>query len=288
MNSFWELIQSHDIVSLLMLVLVLHLISQAMANPAGRLHFWARRIGGIAFWLYAIKRLREEGFVEPLQICEIGFRGLLAGCIVQGFTLIAVTPVSIVLKKIADAWRGTTFHIGNWRTRQQSDRRCREQQLEDHRRQLEWEAAAPERQRHQCESDQQAQTEANRRAGDKHRREEARLGCMLLRDQYSTELASRFTRERLDDYFETYMTDSHSPEEVEARAAQLRGMIEQALAASGATQKKQFRSVVEIAEYFRTLCEEAEKSNYDSDIVDSIIARYHTQEDRAVAEFFKS
>ncbi len=288
MNSFWELIQSHDIVALLMLVLFLHLIGREMADPAGSVRFWARRIGGIAFWLYAIKRLSEEGLVEPLQICEIGFRGLLAAGIVQGFALIAIAPAAILQKKLADVWRVTTSHVGNWRSRRQSERCSHEQQQQDHRRQLEWDAAAPERQRRQCESDQKNQEEANRRADDKHRREEARLSCMLLRDQYSTELGSRFTRERLDDYFATYMTDTHLPEEVEARATQLRGMIEQALTASGATQKKQFRSLIEIADYFQTLCEDAAKSNFDHDIIESIITRYRTQEDRAVAEFFKS
>lgn len=288
MNSFWELVESHDILALLMLVLFLHLIGQRMADPAGRLHIWAKRIGWIAFWLYALKRLSEEGLGEPLQICEIGFRGLLAAGIVQGFTLIAVTPVAILQTKLRDAWRGTTSHAANWWTRLQSDRRSGEQQQLDRRRQLEWEAAAPERQRRQFDSDQAAQAEANRRADDKHRREEARLGCVLLRDQYSPELGTRFTQERLDDYFATYMTDSHSPEEVEARAAQLRGMIEQALAASGATQKKRFGSLIEIAEFFQRLREEAEKSKYDADIIDSIIARYHAQETKAVADFFKS
>ena len=288
MNSFWELIHSHDIAALLMLAMFLQLIGRTMADSAGRLHVWARRIGGFAFWLYAIQRLSEEGLVEPWQICEIGIRGLLAGGIVQGFALIATAPVSIALTKLADAWLGATIQIGRWWSRQQADRRGLEQQQQDHRRQLEWEAAAPERQRQKFESDQKNQAEANRRASDKHRREEARLGCMLLRDQYSTELGSRFTRERLDDYFATYMTDTHLPEEIEARATQLRGMIEQALAASGTTPKKQFRSVVEIAEYFRALCEEAAKSNYDPDLKDSIIARYHTQENKAVAEFFKS
>ena len=83
MNSFWELVESHDILALLMLVLFLHLIGQKMADPAGHLHIWSKRIGGIAFWLYALKRLSEEGLGEPLQICEIGFRGLLAAGIVD-------------------------------------------------------------------------------------------------------------------------------------------------------------------------------------------------------------
>src|SRR5207244_2800621 len=114
MNSFWELIQSHDIVALLMLILFLQMFGRMMADPAGRLHFWSKRIGGIAFWLYAIKRLSEEGLGEPSQICEIGFRGLLAAGIVQGFTLIAVAPATILQTKLTDAWRGTMNCLGKW------------------------------------------------------------------------------------------------------------------------------------------------------------------------------
>ncbi len=273
----------------ILLLVVLLILGSRLAQGELRLRLLGKRIALGSFFLFVVLSAYEWQPGTADEWVAILLRSLVFAGIVLG----AVWTVSPVLAFVGGVLVRPVIKPGHEQKEHRSQRAAevRQRRLEESeqkKRDAEWHRNAPQRERDRLAVEAQARTEADRSASDKHRREEARLSCLLLRDQFSTELANRFTRERLDEYFATYMTDTHSPEEVEARAAQLRSMIEQALAASGAAPKKQFRTLIEIAEYFQTLREDTAKSNYDSDIVESIIARYHTQESKAVADFFKS
>lgn len=288
LHEFMELVQSPDVPALVVLIVILRTVGTWWATNVERLRLLAARLAYAVFLAYGLMQVAYEGMADPFRLCGIALRALLAAGVAHGFAVILLAPIYRVCDQIADVSRNWVGRHQARAIQHQESLRQREEREKELRQQREWEALAPERQQHQLEQDQKSQAEAEHRARDRHRREEARLSCVLLRDQYSTELGQRFTRKRLEEYFATYMTDTHAPEEVEARAIQLRGMIEQALANTGATHKKRFRSLLEIAEHFQALREDAEKSHYEPDIVDSILARYQAQENKAVEEFFKS
>ncbi len=273
----------------ILLLIVLLILGTRLVQENLRLRLLGKRIALAAFFVFVLLSAHEWQPDTADEWVAIILRSLVFAGIVLG-AVWTISPVlafvgSVLIRPVIKTSTTQSTHRGE--TAAEKNRR-RLEEAEQRKRDAEWHRNAPQRERDRLAAEAQARTEADQSASDRHRREEARLSCLLLRDQFSTELSNRFTRERLDEYFATYMTDTHSPEEVEARAAQLRSMIEQALAASGAAPKKQFRTLIEISEYFQALREDAAKSNYDSDIVESIIARYHAQENKAVEEFFKS
>lgn len=271
------------------LVLFVWLLGSSLAGNHLEIQMRAKRLTLFVFVGLFVWHWIEWRPGDADTIVSILARSLVLSGLALGVTLIVMTVAGLIhetyIRPVINGWHERKLH---WQQSREDDQKRRTEAFDRQQRETEWQSSAADREQARLAAAAKLQAEAEQLALAKHRREEARLGCMLLRDQYSTELGNRFTRDRLDDYFATYMTDTHLPEEVEARATQLKGMIEQALAASGATQKKQFRSLIEIAEYFQTLREDAAKSNFDRDIIESIIARYHTQENTAVAEFFKS
>jgi hypothetical protein len=68
------------------------------------------------------------------------------------------------------------------------------------------------------------------KAADQKRRDDARASAFLSFNFYSAKLGNRFSRQDFDQYVQTYMSDSHQPEDVCQRGRDLLAIFEKHLA----------------------------------------------------------
>ncbi len=130
-----------------------------------------------------------------------------------------------------------------------------------------------------------SETEQQRK--NQYQREEIRLSCQLLYDQHAVELQDRFPQQRLDDYFEQYLSDSFPIEIVQQRGRLLKEMIESSLEQSGGNKQK-FSSLSEITAYFQERRQEIKSLDYDEQTEQSFLSSLSQQEERITREFLSS
>ena len=157
--------------------------------------------------------------------------------------------------------------------------------------------------RHRLEAEQQSREQANHHQADQYarerheaiqkaeasrRRDDARMRCLMLYDRHSTALSEKFPRERLQEYFSHFMSDSSPPEIVEERARTLIALIDEWVAQDRTRQRKEFRTLEELAAFFQKQRDEVDGLSYDTDIKDSFLTNINIQEEQAVRRFLSS
>lgn len=253
--------------------------SYAMSRHARKAYLVGCFMGG----LYGLGVLAPElRSASPEVSLEGLFAAAMNGIAIGSAAYFSMALVCLVYEHVG---KPPLQILNRWR-RQATAELSRQQQ--EHRRvqeQEDWNRSAPDRERAQRETEDRRTREQQQATSDRHRRENARLRCLMLYDRHATELATRFSRERLETYFATYLTDQHLPEAVEERGKLLERLIEDA--AGGNVSKNAPQTLDEIAGYFRKRRDEIQALPFDVDVKDTFLSLLNTQEEDAIRRFFQ-
>ena len=150
-------------------------------------------------------------------------------------------------------------------------------------------AEEAERRRRQAAADLQArQQKEQQQMNERNRREEAKLHCLLLYDRYSGALSKSFPRKRLEQYFEKYMTETHTADAVEMRATQLIGMLEELARDCGGRSRSRFQSLADIASFFEQQRQSIRTLPYHPDVIETFLVTLNEQEDEVIKDFLRT
>lgn len=245
--------------------------------------------------LFAGATLMEEGIGEAGPLARVVMRSLAAGGLILGPTWIVLSVGAFFhaqYQRLTNAAR--TQAAVRKREREQKQRDADESERK-RQQDAEWERIQPERERAAREATERARVEAERRQqlelcrlSDQKRREDAKLECVLIYDRKAAALAKSFPRERPDQYFAAYMSETHAADAVETRANQLIAMLEELASEHGHRSKAKFQSLADVAAYFQQQREQLQSLPYGPDIVDSLVVVLNQHEDAAIANFLRT
>lgn len=287
MDALWELFESENVFALMFLALLLNWVGQAMAGQHETIRHWSHGIAGASFWLYASLRLASDGWADPFVLCGIVIRGLLVAAMFLGLTLIVLAPIVLIRRKTADGWLEMTNRVKRWCSRIAASNRAVREQVADRRRQQEWNATAPERERQQREASQRAQEESKRTAETQQRREATHLACQLLYDRHATALRDLLPRERFDALLAMSLTNTVAFDVAEQRATQIQQLIHE-LVTDVSRGRQQFRDLFAIANHFHERRRQLDQLSYDENTKSALKAALTLQEEASIQEFLKT
>ena len=269
MTTLLEMLDQGDTFSLVVLIAILALVGSRMTEDHPVVHSWGRRLAAgafVAYGLYAGLALQPAGAQDWLHVA---FRGLLAAGLALGLSWIWLSVVAFAMRYVLALARASPL------PRRNGARRRHEAQELSHEEAL----------LQQAERCAREKREAAQKAEDSRRRDDARLRCLMLYDRHSTALASRFPRERLQEYFDRYMANSSPPEIVEERARTLVALIDEWVAQDKSRQKREFQSLEELAAFFQKQRDEVVRLSYENDVKESFLTNINIQEDQALRRF---
>lgn len=200
-----------DVCSLLCLIAILAFVGHKMLWHHQQLYLWGWRFATAAFLGYCI----YAGFALRPSDAAAWLRVVLRALLAAGLTL----AISWILSSVIQFAFTCIFAVPLARVRalaNASRQRQREQQQQQFREEEERRRSTRERERNSNER-QQAATGAD----TQRRRTDARASVELEYTRLAAQLGAAFTREMLTAYFNTYMSDQHSPEHVERRGREL-------------------------------------------------------------------
>ncbi len=278
-------VEGPDVCSSVFALLILLFIGERVIAVEPRLRLWTHRAALTVFFLYVGCKVWLVRPTDGVEVVGVLLRGLLAASWCLAISLISL-PVGLwswrhsvgalvqsVLKRIGKARRARTDR----RQRIADAERRRQLQAEDER-------LAPDRERQQQEAEQRSRAEAAQRIADQRRREGVRLDCQLLYDRNRSVLRDKLTAKQLRDYFERYLADGFTAEEVERRGQELKAMIS-AVVESVGRKKGQFDSLKSLREYYRGERDSIETSDFADEIKGSLLSDLAHEEERAIRAF---
>ena len=269
MNVF-EMIDRDDFFTLACLIAILTSVGTNMANPDVRQ--WGKRAAAVAYVLFCVYASCMLNPADAQDCLHIAFRGLFAAGLAMGLTWIILAIGIFAFQYLRTAAKTSWFSDATAARRQSEAERLSRQEAS----------------RQQAENMERERRDNVTRADAARRRDDARMRCLMLYDRHSTALAERFPRERLQEYFNQYMSDKSSPEVVEERARTLIALIDEWVAQDKTRQKKEFRNLEELAAFFQKQRDEVAGLSYETDIKDSFITNINIQEEQAVRRFLSS
>ncbi len=247
MSPITTIIEHSDFYTLIILIVLLNLVGSPFVARAPELHNLGLRIAAGVGLLYAGMIIAERGLGTAPEITALVLRSLAAGGVVLG-------PAWIVLSVFAyfrDHLRRMSDASGARADARRRERvRRKEEAKEQERRRWadkEWEHTRPERERAEREATERRQRETEQKGRDQRRRADARATCEFEYAINAPEIGGRFPKSEFDAFVNRYCSDQQQPEEVEQRAQQLLGIIEQHLNRSVPPRPK---SLGELAAWF--------------------------------------
>jgi hypothetical protein len=292
LTSWDQLLPDSDICPLVMLIaLLIWLGSFAVHNSPKMQWFGVRVAFGCAF-LTAVADLLKSGPTSAGEVLRIVIRGLAAGGLVLGASWISLPVLTFAYRFLQASF---DFALSPFR-RARSAWKARRLAIETRRQQRlaheNWERCRPERERQAREQVARAGREAevkrvaeSQAAADRKRRENAQLSCLWAFDRYSTGRGERIPRGRVQAYFDQYMSNAHSAEEVEERASQLKEILEEAGGTPG--KKSAFSSLDDLAVHFQKKRLEIDALPYDEDTKETLLTSINAQEEVAIREVLR-
>lgn len=214
---------SDDVCSLLFVAglayLVVHKVEETFPHRIRSM----RAFGAIAFFVMGaiiIARLKPSTGGEFFGIAGIALIGAQAAAILS---LVVVPPFEMIRDQMR-SWRSAA--------RLAAEKEAAEERKawDEEQRELKWERERPERERREREAGERAQAQA----AEQKRRDTSRSECLLYFHLHSPEFASRFSREKYDEYVSKYLRDEMPAGEVEKHATKLIALMESHLEKSGA------------------------------------------------------
>jgi len=212
-----------------------------------RIRYWSVGLGIITGILFCVSSLATG----KAPVADDFLSGIFVGGRAGLFTGMAWYFVVAVLTFGYQHILAPPFRfLGRWRARAAERRARRGDEKRRWKQQREYDRGAPER----------ARLAANQ-AADQKRRDDARASCELLYTLYAPEIADRYPRTVFDAFMTKYMGDAHPPEYVEERAEQLQSILRQHH--EKVQPSLQFKTLAEIAEWFRKQKDEIDASPVD-------------------------
>lgn len=275
-----QLLDTGDVLWLLFLAAVLHVVGRHSLELHPSSREWPRRMAVLAFLAYGLFAVAKHGLGDAETLAGVGVRAVVVAFLIASGT-------AIVLPLIAWLWQQSItkprLRMETWRRQAAEESSRRQQERQRLQEQQDQNRSAPDREHAQREAEERRRTEQRNSESNRQRRENARLRCLMLYDRHATELESRFSRERLESYFATYLTDQHPPEAVEERAKLLEQLIEES--AAGTSKKHAFQTLDDIAAYFRARAAEIQSLPYDDDVRDTLLTLLNKQEEDTIRRF---
>jgi hypothetical protein len=224
MDQTQHLLQTPDLCSVAMLAGILYLLGKKMAGGLQRIHSAAGRLACLVFLAYAVYDWHVMSPTEPVKYLEIAIRSLCAAAFVHSAALVIFSMADFLLHSLfAGIASRVRLKLANARYRKESQRREQEEERKRRLAQEEYERLAPQR----AQATLEAAARAKAAAAAQRRRDEARAACDVLYSLHYPEIRTRFSKKDFAAFVNKYMNDDDAPDYVEARAAQLTGMIEQ-------------------------------------------------------------
>lgn len=283
LQQFLELVESHDVLALMLLIGIVRLVGGIWGTDDSRLRQVAARCGYAVFLLYSINRISQEGIVDPLALCGIAARGILAAGVIHGTALLLLAPLIRVWKLASDASR--QFKIPSHSRPRTAKQHPPPDRIDDElRREQEHERKNAERELREREARRLEAEEAARVQAAEVRREAAAWECQLLYDRHAVALRDLLPRERFEVLVAQSLPSSIAAELIDSRAGQVRELIQELLAETRRG-KQTFRSLVEIAEHFEERRRQIDESAFDIRTKNSLKAATFNQEDITIQEF---
>lgn len=226
MDETVEAVQFAEFFPLLFVLCILIFAGNAMSNRTPEGYAYGARAGYAVFLGYAILALLHFGFSDLSMVAVVLIRALMLAGIAVGATCCVMPAFLIVRDKQRELLRRAEqrrLARESRKSYESNERLRRESELRD-----------AERRRIQAEADTKfrAETEARQRIEQERREKEkvkiaqACSRCELLFNLYNADIASRFTRDMLDDFMKKYMHDGVAAETVEQRADELCAIME--------------------------------------------------------------
>ena len=205
-----------------LLLIVLYLLGTRLVGGNTRLQLVGKRIALAAFFLFVFVLAGEWKPSTADEWVKLLLRSLLFAGIVLG-TAWTVLPVIV---SVYDHTFGAVFKtMDDWSRAARHRAEERKAERDRRRRDAEWERDRPRREREAHEAALRAEAEARVKGTAQKRREDARAECDALFSFAAPEIATRFSKQDFAEFVSKYMTDTFSPEVVEERGEQLKGII---------------------------------------------------------------
>ncbi|MBI1312133.1 hypothetical protein GC176_12650 [bacterium] len=131
---------------------------------------------------------------------------------------------------------------------------------------------------------EQAKRDSERRQRDEQkRRDDSRFDCQMHYDRLAASLRDQFSPARLQEYFDRYMSDGSSADEVEDRAAKLRDMLDE-LSGGGTDRSRNGATLESVRQEFQTRRQEIQSAGFDEKTEASMLSSLAREEERAIRE----
>ena len=205
-----------------LLLIVLYFLGARLVQGEVKLARLGKRIALAAFFLF-VAVLASDG--KPSTADE-WVAILLRSLVFSGIVLGAAWTVLPVLAFAYSHTFGAAFQTMNdWSRSARRRAEQRETEREQRRRNAEWERERPRREREAHEAAVRAEAETRVKRTAQKRREDSRAECDALYALAAPEIGTRFSKQNFSEFVSKYMADTASPEVVEERGEQLKGII---------------------------------------------------------------
>ena len=215
---------------------------------------------------------------EPSRPGEsfVGLSTLIACCLF--FTPLAVVPLFALGAVVAIDVALLPFRIGvdvwNGCRRRRAERTAARERKRNER--LSREDAREQRERDR----QDAETARSETA----RRSAARFTSQMHYDRLAAHIADRFSADRLQAYFDLYLSDGSSASDVELRAQQLCSMLDE-LAGTGSPGRNGNTSLASLREEYSARQAEIRSAGFDAETTAAMLASLSREEEQTIREF---
>lgn len=204
------------------LLIVLHFLGSRLVDGSAKLLLIGKRIAVASFFLFVVVQANHWKTSTTDEWAAILFRSLLFSGIVLG----AAYTILPVLVFVYDHTLGKLFRtFDEWSKDAQKRAEKRSADREQEQRNAKWERDRPRREREAHEAALRAEADARVKRSAQKRKEDARAECDALYALAAPEIGDRFSKQEYSEFVSKYMTDAYSPEVVEERGDQLKGII---------------------------------------------------------------
>jgi hypothetical protein len=223
MDTFLDVINSADVVSLIVLIAVLCWLGSSMIGRHPQLRLWGERLAAAAFIGYCVVIGSELETHTPGMWLRAVWRAILAAGLTLGASWVVLAAYGF-MRTLSDSARANAERRA---TRRRFERERKQREEEERKRREEWKRQAPERERQrQIAEERRLQQEAVSREA-RQTREDTRYACELFYNLHAPKIADRFSKQDLHDFLDRYMDDSQSLDVIRRRANQLIDTIRQ-------------------------------------------------------------
>lgn len=270
-----------DIGSLFILAFALHSVS-VMAVGISRSRVLAVRCGIGVFTLWLAIAVSTGGLNDPDHLLAISMRGMLiavtaTGCLTLLFSLLESIRGWILNLLIRPVQRWSDRRAARQRQRQEAKRLRAEEQrrLEDQRR-----AAPQQRQAAELARRQDAIAHA-----EQLHRDQVRFDVRLFYDRYRRELADLLPEDKVDAYFQSFLTDSTDADVFAQRAERLKDMIRERLELSSRKQQAGFETIDEVIAHYDEKRRVISQLPVDAEVREDFLMQLDESMERDLREF---